>query len=325
MSAIRRSDMVTRAVWMPARAQTPRSSSLGAGPERDASAASCAMHVVGQAVDDRRGRPISRRRASWKIRAESSRPMPTSCSACSCDHVPPKLSTSGGLGRHPVRLGVDEGAVHVPEDGGERGRIHRSMLPIAVGGTRGGRRVRGLAGGGTPRHRRAGISWKEPAGGWRRSRGRTGTTSARSRVRRMERRRRGRFVRDRAAAGQRRVRDACSPSTPSCTSTISTRARRSAIDGEGKRILRWPEATLLKPTRTTRGTQLWLLTGVEPARAWQAFAAEFIDVALREDITGLVALGSMMSDVPHTRPISVFAGSDSEQLRTSLAARAQHL
>ena len=91
-----------------------------------------------------------------------------------------------------------------------------------------------------------------------------------------------------------------------------------AIDGEGKRTLRWPEATLLKPARQTRGTQLWLLTGVEPARAWQAFAAEFIDIALREDITGLVAIGSMMSDVPHTRPISVFAGSDSEQLRTSL-------
>ena len=91
-----------------------------------------------------------------------------------------------------------------------------------------------------------------------------------------------------------------------------------AIDGEGKRTLRWPEATLLKPARNTRGTQLWLLTGVEPARAWQAFATEFIDVALREDITGMVSIGSMMSDVPHTRPISVFAGSDNEQLRTSL-------
>lgn len=92
-----------------------------------------------------------------------------------------------------------------------------------------------------------------------------------------------------------------------------------ALDGEGKRVLRWPEATILKPARATRGgTQLWLLTGVEPARAWQAFAAEFIDVALREDITGMVSIGSMMSDVPHTRPISVFAGSDSEQVRSAL-------
>jgi hypothetical protein len=90
-------------------------------------------------------------------------------------------------------------------------------------------------------------------------------------------------------------------------------------DGEGGRSLRWPEATLLRPTRTQRGTtQLWLLTGVEPARAWQAFAGEFIDVALREDVTGFVALGSMMSDVPHTRPISVYSGSDNENVRQQL-------
>jgi hypothetical protein len=91
-----------------------------------------------------------------------------------------------------------------------------------------------------------------------------------------------------------------------------------AIDGDGKRVLSWPEATLLKPVKPGRSTQLWLLTGVEPARAWQAFASEFVDVALREDITGFVALGSMMSDVPHTRPISVFAGSDSDQIRNTL-------
>ncbi|GAA2992164.1 hypothetical protein JOD63_001422 [Microbacterium terrae] len=89
-------------------------------------------------------------------------------------------------------------------------------------------------------------------------------------------------------------------------------------DADGRRSLRWPEATLLRPTRRSRGTQLWLLTGVEPARAWQAFATEFVDVALREDITGFIAIGSMMSDVPHTRPISVFAGSDNEQLRGAL-------
>ncbi|KJL39607.1 MULTISPECIES: PAC2 family protein [Microbacterium] len=91
-----------------------------------------------------------------------------------------------------------------------------------------------------------------------------------------------------------------------------------AADGDGRRTLRWPEATLLRPAQATRGTQLWLLTGVEPARAWQAFSSEFIDIALREDITGFVAIGSMMSDVPHTRPISVFSGSDNENLRTAL-------
>ncbi|MFI8594220.1 PAC2 family protein [Microbacterium sp. NPDC078428] len=90
------------------------------------------------------------------------------------------------------------------------------------------------------------------------------------------------------------------------------------MDAEGRRILKWPETLVTRPARRTRGTQLWLLSGVEPARAWQAFAAELVDVALREDITGFVALGSMMSDVPHTRPISVFGGSDNERMRTEL-------
>ncbi|MGN7968308.1 PAC2 family protein [Microbacterium sp. 22296] len=90
------------------------------------------------------------------------------------------------------------------------------------------------------------------------------------------------------------------------------------LDAEGRRTLTWPEAKLLRPTRRSDDAEIWLLVGVEPARAWQAFAAEFIDVALREDVTGFVALGSMMSDVPHTRPISVFAGSDNDGVRQSL-------
>jgi hypothetical protein len=90
------------------------------------------------------------------------------------------------------------------------------------------------------------------------------------------------------------------------------------LDAEGHRTLTWPEARLLRPVQRSDDAEIWLLVGVEPARAWQAFAAEFIDVALREDVTGFVALGSMMSDVPHTRPISVFAGSDNEGVRQAL-------
>lgn len=90
------------------------------------------------------------------------------------------------------------------------------------------------------------------------------------------------------------------------------------VDAEGRRTLTWPEARLLRPVVRSDDAEIWLLVGVEPARAWQAFAAEFIDVALREDVSGFVALGSMMSDVPHTRPISVFAGSDNDAVRQSL-------
>ena len=90
------------------------------------------------------------------------------------------------------------------------------------------------------------------------------------------------------------------------------------LDADGSRRLIWPDATLWRPESADAGSGLWLLSGFEPARAWQAFVGELIDAALSEDITGIVALGSMMSDVPHTRPISVFAGSENDALRTAL-------
>ena len=89
----------------------------------------------------------------------------------------------------------------------------------------------------------------------------------------------------------------------------------SRMDTEGRRRLTWPEAGLWRPRDPGPGPEFWLLTGAEPARTWQAFASEFIDVALRDDITGLVTLGAMLSDVPHTRPISIFASSQNEQVR----------
>lgn len=92
------------------------------------------------------------------------------------------------------------------------------------------------------------------------------------------------------------------------------------MDPEGTRSLEWPEATLWRPGAPSdpAGPRLWLLSGVEPARAWKGFAAELVDAALAEDVTGMILLGSMMSDVPHTRPISIFAGSENEQLRETL-------
>lgn len=87
------------------------------------------------------------------------------------------------------------------------------------------------------------------------------------------------------------------------------------MDEQGQRRLSWPEAGLWRPRDPGPGPELWLLTGVEPARTWQSFVGEFIDVALRDDITGFVTLGAMLSDVPHTRPISIFASSQNERVR----------
>ena len=59
------------------------------------------------------------------------------------------------------------------------------------------------------------------------------------------------------------------------------------LDADGSRRLVWPDATLWRPLPDgedgdhAEGARLWLLSGYEPARAWQGFVAELIDAALR--------------------------------------------
>lgn len=91
------------------------------------------------------------------------------------------------------------------------------------------------------------------------------------------------------------------------------------VDDDGVRRIGWPEIALWRPRGDATGpVGIWLLTGVEPARAWQGLASDLIDAALGQDVTGVVTLGSMMSDVPHTRPITVYSGSENERLRAEL-------
>lgn len=99
------------------------------------------------------------------------------------------------------------------------------------------------------------------------------------------------------------------------------------FDEDGKRVLSWPGAELFGPAHTTSGglramgagaDGLHVLLGSEPARTWQGFAAEIVDAALTENIDGIVFFGAMLADAPHTRPLSVFASTDSTELQREL-------
>lgn len=76
---------------------------------------------------------------------------------------------------------------------------------------------------------------------------------------------------------------------------------------DGRRRLEWPGVTLSAPVD---GTGIHVLLGTEPSRGWKTFAGEIVDAIEVAGITGIVFLGAMLADVPHSRPISVFAGSD---------------
>jgi len=86
-----------------------------------------------------------------------------------------------------------------------------------------------------------------------------------------------------------------------------------SLDENGERVLSWPGVTLYGPA--DGGSGVHVLLGTEPSRGWKTFAGEIADAIVGTDITGIVFLGAMLADVPHTRPISVFASSDDPEVR----------
>ncbi len=109
------------------------------------------------------------------------------------------------------------------------------------------------------------------------------------------------------------------------------------MDDEGRRRLRWPGVTLFGPVAddglpraselaadepiTVSGTNhdnVYLLLGTEPSRGWRTFATETVDQALTADIAGIIMLGALLADVPHSRPIAVTATSENPDVRDEL-------
>ena len=107
------------------------------------------------------------------------------------------------------------------------------------------------------------------------------------------------------------------------------------FDDDGNRTLVWPTSTMYSPlvpgqslpepvdepmlnVTGTNTANIYLLQGVEPSRNWQTFVTEIMDVALAADISGMVFLGAMLADVPHTRPVPTFVSSDNAQVRSQL-------
>ncbi|MBC7518798.1 MAG: PAC2 family protein [Microbacteriaceae bacterium] len=66
-------------------------------------------------------------------------------------------------------------------------------------------------------------------------------------------------------------------------------------------------------------SNIYLLLGTEPSRGWKTFTGEILDTVRETGVTGIVMLGAMLADVPHTRPISVFISSENAAVRKELS------
>ncbi|HEX8002701.1 MAG TPA: PAC2 family protein [Mycobacteriales bacterium] len=75
------------------------------------------------------------------------------------------------------------------------------------------------------------------------------------------------------------------------------------IDGVTRRV-QWP-TTRMSVCRLDGERDVILIRGLEPNMRWKAFCGEILDVATDLDAQILVALGALLADAPHTRPIPV--------------------
>jgi hypothetical protein len=115
-----------------------------------------------------------------------------------------------------------------------------------------------------------------------------------------------------------------------------------ASDDDGNRMLVWPSVVTYGPTSVlgqragaesvaealedgadlevgaNNASNVYLLLGTEPSRNWKSFTAEIMATIAENSISGIVFLGAMLADVPHTRPISVFVSSEDATIRREL-------
>lgn len=80
-----------------------------------------------------------------------------------------------------------------------------------------------------------------------------------------------------------------------------------SVDESFNRSLTWPTTTVRGLSLPNYDRDLILVSGVEPSLKWRSFVAQLLDLGEDLDISMVVCLGSLLADVPHTRPIPVTA------------------
>ena len=80
-----------------------------------------------------------------------------------------------------------------------------------------------------------------------------------------------------------------------------------SVDESFNRSLTWPTTTVRGVLLPNYDRDLILVSGVEPSLKWRTFVGQLLDLGEDLDISMVVCLGSLLADVPHTRPIPVTA------------------
>ncbi len=81
------------------------------------------------------------------------------------------------------------------------------------------------------------------------------------------------------------------------------------LDGES-RFLSWPKNTI----SLSNDGSLLLMEGVEPQLNWQTFTENILAEAQKYNVSMIITLGSLLAEVPHSRPVLVHGVSENTEI-----------
>jgi predicted ATP-grasp superfamily ATP-dependent carboligase len=93
----------------------------------------------------------------------------------------------------------------------------------------------------------------------------------------------------------------------------STRPHVSLVDGETRR-LEWPDNAFYHAAIPGLGRDAVIMLGIEPNLRWNTFTGLVTALANDLGVEFVVTLGSLLADVPHTRPSPVTGGATDPEL-----------
>lgn len=77
------------------------------------------------------------------------------------------------------------------------------------------------------------------------------------------------------------------------------------VDERVVREIIWPNTVLFEVSTPHLDHDFVIVKGIEPSMKWRTFAQELLDIADDYEVSMSITLGALLSDTPHTRPITV--------------------
>ena len=77
------------------------------------------------------------------------------------------------------------------------------------------------------------------------------------------------------------------------------------VDAKVIREIVWPSTVVFEVSTPSLENDFLIVRGIEPSMRWKTFADELLDLADDYEVSMSLAIGALLSDTPHSRPITV--------------------